>query len=585
MKMIDQFMWGYQPLFRSNLEHSAAKTLRQIGVNVAPVAMLIGFEEAPGGHPICVEPESFGIDPKIFATCIAEGLSIYEAHEFRNFMHGDVRSHQKFHAALLDKSRVEAIAKVMNEHVDHDLRLWFVGRSERVGRYRVYPLLGVLRDKWEALPTLTRQDYDHRSDLYLSLHEAVVQELLRSATFELSLSEEPDGFHIGDQNELIRRASSSFIRKLVFFKGNPLHTDLSAAMNKVAAQPYEGRTGVGTLLLSSSSNYALELSFNTPIDLTQTRALRKALEMTDTKLHLITDGKVALGLGRLGDHYDSESESAFFLRVVGRGSWQLMHNKVALMVVNDGQASVPRESLSRFKFDDALTRLFASDCNPERLWNLALAASHQAHGTMLVVHAEAEEEAKRLSPPAIDVAPESLTESTLLAVSAIDGAIIVDPKGRCHAVGAILDGLAVQGLGDASRGARFNSAHRYLAQAAGKCLIIIVSEDGMINLIPDLPRQVERSYVEKVLASFESYSYENPVDFENAYKSEKHLRSLEFYLTSDQCARANDALERIEKYRESSAGSYHGLGFITRVGYDPYEPNNQLDESFFLPDK
>jgi hypothetical protein len=183
----------------------------------------------------------------------------------------------------------------------------------------------------------------------------------------------------------------------------------------------------------------------------------------------------------------------------------------------------------------------------------------------------------------MSVQPDLLSDETLLAVSSIDGAIIVDPTGRCHAVGAILDGRAAPELGDASRGARFNSAHRYLAEAGSACLIIIVSEDGMINLIPDLPRRVERSYVESVVAEVEALSKEDPIDFETFHRREDHLRSLSFYLSPEQCERANEARERVETFRESSFRPNGGLGGITRVGYARFEPDRRLDESWFLP--
>jgi hypothetical protein len=270
--------------------------------------------------------------------------------------------------------------------------------------------------------------------------------------------------------------------------------------------------------------------------------------------------------------------------VLGRGSWELEHAGQPLLAVTDGRAALPRERLARSTFDDAVERLFGNDGDVDRLWDLALAASHQTHGTMLVVHADAQGEASRLSPPAMPIKPCPLADSTLLAVSAIDGAVIVDPAGNCHAVGAILDGRAVQGLGDASRGARYNSAHRYLAEAGRNCLIIIVSEDGMLNLIPNLPRRVKKSYVEGVLSKVESLSSADPVDFEAFFKYEDHLRSLAFYLTPEQCKRANDARERVEQFRESSFKSQNGIGGVTRVEYKRFKPDARLDETFFLPE-
>lgn len=584
MEINDQVMWGHQLHFQFDLKSAAAEALSSIGVSVAPTALLIGFEEDPGGPPICVEPEGLGIAPGIFADSASKGDAAYEAHENRRMFMSNRGLHERFHADLLDRCRADAIAETMNSHADHDSRRWFVGCSVRVGRYRVYPVVGVRRSKWDALPALTLRDRDHRTEMYLSLQEAVVWELLHSATFALSISDQPEGLRYNDRDEVIRRASTAFVRKLVQFKGNFMGVDLNSAMNLVAAQPYEGRTGVGTMLMGADNDYVLELTFENPINLNQTRGLRKALEMTDPQLHLVTNGKIALGLGRLADGYSSDFESAFFLRVIGRGSWELMHDDVALLVVTDGHASVPQDRLARATFDDAVGRLFGAEGDAERLWDLALAASLQAHGTMLVVHADAGAEAMRLSPPAMRVTPGPLTDSTLLAVSAIDGAIIVDPGGQCHAVGAILDGRAVRELGDASRGARFNSAHRYLAEAKGECLIIIVSEDGMLNIIPDLPRRVKKSYVESVLAAVESLSHDKPIDFEAFRKREEHLWSLEFYLTSDQCARGNESRERVEQFRESSAASHDGLGGIARIGYDLLEPNPNLNKSFFLPE-
>ncbi len=582
MRVIEQFMWGYQALFRRDLEMAAEVSLVSVGLTVAPVALLIGFAEDPGGHPICVEPEGIGILPGVFADCAANGDAAYERHASRRMINTDRGLHDQFQAGVLDKCRAAALGEALNAQIDHGLKRWFVGHSARVGRYRVYPVIGVLQNRWDALPTLAHRDHDHRNEMHLSLQEAVVRELLQNASFALSTSDQPQGIRRNDRDEVVRRALNAFVRALVFFKGDFMGGDLVSSLNAVAAQPYEGRTGVGTMLLGRETDYSLELKFESPIRLSQTRALRKALEMTDPGLHLVTTGKAALGLGRLKDDYVPEREAAFFLRVIGRGSWELEHAGVPLLVVADGHAAVPRERLGRSKFEDAAERLFGDDRDVERLWDLAIAASRQAHGTMLVVHVDAAAEAIRLSPPAMRVEPCPLTDSTLLAVSAIDGAIIVNPGGECHAVGVILDGRAALGLGDASRGARFNSAQRYLAETRGSCLIIIVSEDGMLNLIPDLPRRLRASYVEKLLTDVESLSRSEPVDFEAFFKREEHLRSLAFYLNHEQCERANSSRERVERYRESSFVPHGGLGGITRVGYALLEPDSRLDNSFFL---
>ncbi len=54
----------------------------------------------------------------------------------------------------------------------------------------------------------------------------------------------------------------------------------------------------------------------------------------------------------------------------------------------------------------------------------------------------------------------------------------------------ILDGLAT-GEGDPGRGARYNSAVRYTAASSAPCLVLIVSDDGMIDVHPELARELD----------------------------------------------------------------------------------------------
>ena len=61
--------------------------------------------------------------------------------------------------------------------------------------------------------------------------------------------------------------------------------------------------------------------------------------------------------------------------------------------------------------------------------------------------------------------------------------MLIQPDGTCHAIGAILDGLATE-KGDSSRGSRYNSAVRYVNSSKYPVLAVVVSEDGWIDLLP-----------------------------------------------------------------------------------------------------
>ncbi len=56
--------------------------------------------------------------------------------------------------------------------------------------------------------------------------------------------------------------------------------------------------------------------------------------------------------------------------------------------------------------------------------------------------------------------------------------------GICYAIGVILDGRHNKLSGeDISRGARHNSAYRYVFEKKHNCVAIIISEDGDVTLV------------------------------------------------------------------------------------------------------
>ena len=110
-------------------------------------------------------------------------------------------------------------------------------------------------------------------------------------------------------------------------------------------------------------------------------------------------------------------------------------------------------------------------------------AVKQKHGTMIVFAENAKEEAKRLRESSIPIEPTRVSEKFVNFATKIDGAMMCDEKGVCHSVGIILDGKASDDE-DSSRGARYNSAIRYIDQQrrkGKKSFAVVVSEDGYIN--------------------------------------------------------------------------------------------------------
>ena len=581
--VIDQFMWGFQSMFRWWLKNFADRALKKIGVDAAPEAYLVGFRQQDdvGNWPICVEPETGPYAATLFDGVEAAATILFENHPESGFMHTDPNAHANMLSGRLESFRMEAIGTAFSDSIPGRDREFFVGYPGFIGSYRIYPVISVLKEQWNSYPQLRKEHQNSRIVTRRSLQHALVAKALERASDAMSRQSAPDGFRdFGDQEgqDVIRHAAQDFVSRIAFVHAEWDSSQFSAAMEAVAAQPYEGRSGVGSIVLGAVNHVdvAAEIVFSEPVPLRQTRSFRKALEMTGESLHLLSDGVEAYGLGRVLDSYDPEEESLYTAKVIGRGSWELAHDSTPLLRVDNGNISLPREPLSKEHFFDTVQRIYGASGDAPALWDLALAASRQQHGTMLVVSSDAAAEARRLAPQALAVEPRRLGADVLKSLTAIDGAVLVSPDAECHAIGIILDGTAKTGMGDASRGARFNSAVRYHHGAAPRtCLIVIVSEDGMINLLPDLLPRVDRALVEQAVRALEDASRED-IDYEIVGQRDREVIEFAFYLSKEQCARVNSARESVEAARSASGGNF------IEVNPRRETPNPGMEDSYFL---
>lgn len=573
---IAQFMWGFQPHFRMSVERAAKGALKTAGADVYPEALLIGFRaNADADWDVCVEPEWGRYAQQGLDDVPALGAELYDADPESQIFNTDPGIHEQFHRRLRNTCRARALEQTLAEQ--HPDRLFVAGLGNRVGNYHVHPVISVDRENWERLPTLGTT-WRYRMTIYPSLQAAIVARVLREAALALSLQEPPVGlvseFDLTD-DDVRRDASESLVESVVYLTGELFASALKTGLDALAAQPYEGRSGAGSIVIAARDHPALDVvvRLDNPVSVTQTRAMRKLLEMSSDDLELLTDGQAAYGLGKVSDEYDPSTEEIFVVTVLGRGSWTLAHGELPLLAVDNVVATLPSALVSEERFRDIAERLFPdASLDLDALWGMVLAATEQAHGTMLVVHANAADEAARLAPQAIAIEATAVTKGMLKALTSIDGAVLLSPDGACHALGVILDGLAT-GTGDPSRGARFNSAVRYLAGASDPCLIIIVSEDGMINLMPDLRPRISREAVAGRLDAVRAAAMVDEPDFEVFHKAFDRLEEVAFYLNEEQCAEANVLRERVEDFRES-----RGM----RIHHRPLAPDVGMNDTYFL---
>jgi hypothetical protein len=161
-----------------------------------------------------------------------------------------------------------------------------------------------------------------------------------------------------------------------------------------------------------------------------------------------------------------------------------------------------------------------------------------------------------------------MTPDLLRRVSGIDGTIILDPHGICHAVGVILDGVATVDC-TPSRGSRFNSGLRYISPEGTRRLAIVVSDDHTVDLIPLLPPQIARTDMETNVSALEKAT------LDNYHKPRNWLENHRFYLNSKQCEIVNSALDRIEALPRD-------VGEIVIIT-TRFKPDSSMNDSYLLP--
>jgi alkaline phosphatase len=150
----------------------------------------------------------------------------------------------------------------------------------------------------------------------------------------------------------------------------------------------------------------------------------------------------------------------------------------------------------------------------------------------------------------------------------------LDRDSVCHAIGIILDGLATD-KGDSSRGARYNSAVRYY-EYFGKnhpTVLVIISEDGMINLIPDLNPQIKHSSIREAIEHLKELSKNTKQDKKQFNYLMNYFENVEFYLTTEECKTINALRKKIEKNDKNE-----GIEIVR----EDLKPNKEMNESYYL---
>lgn len=496
----ENWMWRSQKAFRQSAKDVFVEILRELNCPLWHDISLVGFQtDAPAGITIVrIEPEwdGFPLDELKEAFDDLKGI-------FTPYPEDDDQSDDEWWAALRkhDEYCLElkrAIARALNEGFDTEKCLVFVSPPYQIKNHLVSIVMIVERKGYEAQPHLSEAVSLHGHGQRPSFLYAVIEGFLESLAEEMTKPENGSltygTYAVRDVKELLRSAGARFMHTaarpgtgvgVVEIIKHGMY-DFFKACNVISSMHYEGGESTGHLIVSERGHPAItvRMEFTQPVDPNDYRKIRKLLEMCESDKWLLFAKGGVYGLGfALDGAYDPKREDLFVVKFVKHHCWEVVHDNQVLMRTTYNEPRLPQPNLDEADLKEKLTEFVpgVGNARATHLVRLAKLVSEANTGTMLVITPDAAAEAKRLADQCFTVRPFSLSAEQLPSVLEIDGAVLLDERGNCHAIGAILDGRATP-LGTSARGSRYNSAVRYV-QEHPQAVALVVSEDGMVNVV------------------------------------------------------------------------------------------------------
>lgn len=452
----------------------------------------------------------------------------------------------------------------------------FCGVAQHLGGYYITPVIQIPKSTFLKFPTLANKPKGNRQQGfgYRSFIHAAIFTVLNEISEELQ-SPEPGRFTYKAMRipeEIIRIAAKDFLRTPGLSIDERYYEDgLFEQLNLVSSLMYEQMKGIGRLILIHPENEAIDylIQFIQPVSLREPRWVRKILQMAASGSAIIADWQYIYGLGDLKTTHDPSEQDAFTINFLDHYYWELCCGEQVLLRSKYGVPKLPQEYFDQQSFIANYIRLFplSSVEDSLHLWNLLQVQIKQEYGSMIVVTEDAAIEAKRLSKQGTSIVATRLTETLLESISSIDGTILLDPYGVCHAFGVILDG-EVNDKCTPSRGSRYNSGVRYV-YSEGRCaLAIVASDDKTIDIIPEIRRLVSRSLLERYVKTFIAST------IENFHDSRNWLDKHRFYINAEQCEQLNSTIDRLDNSPQEVGRIYFGT--------DKFEVHPDFNESYLI---
>jgi DNA integrity scanning protein DisA with diadenylate cyclase activity len=483
-------MWNYQPKFQRKAKSEAKGIFDELDSNLNPNVILIGilFEDDKDSNPVYLEPQNCGYSPDSFLEVKDHVKRFVSLDKKKSLFFGDSVTKRERKLRLKRGLIKNAIQTILKREDEKREIVSFCSWPVVIQGYMVCTILQFDRKTFNSYYALKKNQVE---DVVIatSFLDAIVIEFLERCSKTLTKPGRGSGQAIidSDHDELICKAGKNLMYTPAWAGGKfeGLY-GLFNTCNIISSLRYEGREGTGNMLIAKRGHPNIEttIELSSPVRMHDYRAVRRLIELSSNEFYLLSNAAYIYGLGKLTGSYDQDAENLFSINFTENFIWELVHANNVMMIVKYGHPELPKMKINKERFKVKVRQIFPgieSD-SIEILRTLFLEAIDQKKGTIVVVSTGAQEEATRILNQCTKIKPVKLTPEIMQRVTTIDGAVIIDTKGICYAVGVILDGLASK-KGNPSRGARYNSAIRYVESSKYSCLAIVVSEDGSIDFL------------------------------------------------------------------------------------------------------
>jgi DisA bacterial checkpoint controller nucleotide-binding len=574
---IEMFIWEWQHVFQGKVLQIFQGLLKDLDIKTDVNVFILGIPISNNINDICFQPEYCGSTLSEFKNVFLIAKENFDTDPEQHIFMTGRHLYEAHLESLYPKALKKAVESILKDCEITKSLISFCSYPVQINQHWVMTIIQCDKTYFDSLYKLRKEVYEmdkfHKYKINRCFLEAVIEGVLSESHHALLIPTKVGNYSFSSTERILEDAASRLLSS-IRIQVNDWGGNLFELSNLISAERYEGAGSKGRLVICNQENpnISVKVKLKNSIKIANYRGIRKLLEVSSDEMALLCDGACVWGLGSPLQIYDPLNENVFEIRFTGHYAWKLVHAENIMLTVKYRKPNLPREKFNKVQFHDHINLIFNADSLSENLLVEAVeAAVDQSHGTMLIISANAELESERLSAQSTKIEVIPISKDIVSHVSSVDGAIIVSPDGNIYSFGVILDGLATEN-GNPSRGARYNSAIRYIdgqSKINVPCLAIIVSEDGYVDIYPTLNPRISRSIINKLLDELEQYSLSsnlhNESEADKAWNNLYELKKLEFYLLEKDIERVNkikDIVIEIAHILSMKNMSRTGLGFI-----------------------